>query len=93
MKRDYIYIGIIAIVIFMYFTKMPDPTKNEYKTYIKVKDSTIRIIQEKEIIREKSKVNITNIFNTSANEQNHYTNSDSNRLIFIDSFLRSKGYR
>jgi hypothetical protein len=77
----------------MYLTKMPDPTKNEYKTYIKIKDSTIRVIQEKEIIREKSKVNITNIFNTSANEETHYTNSDSNRLIFIDSFLRSKGYR
>ena len=51
----------------MYLTKMPDPTKNEYKTYIKVKDSTIRVIHDKEIIREKSKVNITNIFKTSAN--------------------------
>lgn len=87
-----LYLLIIVGIAIIYLKPNNDwkEAKNDLK---QARDSTFTIHHEREVIKEKTKTNITNILNEVTPQTQYYTKNDSTRIRFIDSFLVAKGKR
>lgn len=70
-----------------------DAIKQQGNELNRSRDSTYTIHHEREIVKERTKTNINNIFNERNNDKKFYTKDDSTRIRFIDSFFLVRGMR
>ena len=88
-----LYLIVIIAFLAIYLQPNNDIVNDTGKEIKRYRDSTYTIRHEREIIKERIKTNISNIYNEKEISILLYTKDDSSRLWFIDSFLISKGAR
>lgn len=86
--KDYVIIALIIIGFCILYLKPDNEVKIEQKNYDKKLDSIMNNIEKSEVKQFKTIQNVTN--NIIENKVNKvwYSQSDSLRLIFIDSTLK-----